>query len=145
MECVPGVNFLIGSLEELQTRGGPAKGFITVCVLLIVSAGAAVFLFLSVRAKVQGLVPRFTPQGYFKVGTNDEVLAKAGGGLGEAGGRIIEGQDNDADDNEEEEEEGEDDIVFMAKDGTVYHKFKYGLLDEDEVELEYDDESYSYR
>lgn len=125
------------SLEELQTRGGPAKGFITVCVLLIVSTGAGIFLFLSARAKVRALTPNFMQQGYSKVAT--EGPSKAIGELGELSERIINCED---DDNEEEEDA---DIVFMANDGTVYRKFKYGMLDQDEVELEYDDESYSYR
>lgn len=125
------------SLEELQMRGGPAKGFITVCVLLIVSTGAGIFLFLSARAKIRALTPNFTHQGYFKVGT--EVTPKAAGELGELSSRIVDCED----DNNEEEEDA--DIVFMANDGTVYRKFKYGMLGEDEVELEYDDESYSYR
>ncbi|XP_048188153.1 proprotein convertase subtilisin/kexin type 5 isoform X5 [Perognathus longimembris pacificus] len=53
--------------------------------------------------------------------------------------QVIEYRDRDYD------EDDEDDIVYMGQDGTVYRKFKYGLLDnDDEDELEYDDESYSY-
>ncbi|XP_043916256.1 proprotein convertase subtilisin/kexin type 5-like [Protopterus annectens] len=49
-------------------------------------------------------------------------------------------------DRENEDEEEDDDIVYMGQDGTVYRRFKYGLLDEeDEDELEYDDESYSFK
>lgn len=138
MECVPGLNFLMRSLEELQTRRGPAKGFITVCVLLIVSTGAGIFIFLSARAKVLALTPNFMHQGYSKVDTG-QVAPKAIGELGELSRGIIDCEDDDI------EEEEDADIVFMANDGTVYRKFKYGMLDEDEVELEYDDESYSYR
>ncbi|XP_055469807.1 proprotein convertase subtilisin/kexin type 5 isoform X3 [Psammomys obesus] len=51
--------------------------------------------------------------------------------------QVIEYRDRDYD------EDDEDDIVYMGQDGTVYRKFKYGLLDETEDdELEYDDESY---
>lgn len=54
--------------------------------------------------------------------------------------QVIEYRDRDYD------EDDEDDIVYMGQDGTVYRKFKYGLLDETEDdELEYDDESYSYQ
>uniref|UniRef100_A0A8C2YIS2 Proprotein convertase subtilisin/kexin type 5 n=1 Tax=Chinchilla lanigera TaxID=34839 RepID=A0A8C2YIS2_CHILA len=54
--------------------------------------------------------------------------------------QMIEYRDRDYD------EDDDDDIVYMGQDGTVYRKFKYGLLDdEEEVELEYDDESYSYQ
>ncbi|XP_045696264.1 proprotein convertase subtilisin/kexin type 5 isoform X1 [Phyllostomus hastatus] len=53
---------------------------------------------------------------------------------------VIEYRDRDYD------EDDDDDIVYMGQDGTVYRKFKYGLLDDDdEDELEYDDESYSYQ
>ncbi|KAM4877564.1 proprotein convertase subtilisin/kexin type 5 isoform 1-T1 [Thomomys bottae] len=53
--------------------------------------------------------------------------------------QVIEYRDRDYD------EDDEDDIVYMSQDGTVYRKFKYGLLDDDDDgELEYDDESYSY-
>lgn len=54
--------------------------------------------------------------------------------------QVIEYRDRDYD------EDDEDDIVYMGQDGTVYRKFKYGLLDEaEDDELEYDDESYSYQ
>lgn len=44
------------------------------------------------------------------------------------------------------DDEEDDDIVYMSNDGTVYRKFKYGLLtDEEEIELDYDDETYSYK
>lgn len=54
--------------------------------------------------------------------------------------QVIEYRDRDFEDDDEE-----DDIVYMGQDGTVYRKFKYGLLEDDEDELEYDDESYSFR
>lgn len=54
--------------------------------------------------------------------------------------QVIEYRDRDYD------EDDDDDIVYMGQDGTVYRKFKYGLLDDDnEDDLEYDDESYSYQ
>lgn len=54
--------------------------------------------------------------------------------------QVIEYRDRDYD------EDDDDDIVYMGQDGTIYRKFKYGLLDDDdEYELEYDDESYSYQ
>uniref|UniRef100_A0A8C2KSV0 Proprotein convertase subtilisin/kexin type 5b n=1 Tax=Cyprinus carpio TaxID=7962 RepID=A0A8C2KSV0_CYPCA len=44
---------------------------------------------------------------------------------------------------QEDEEEEDEDIVYMGRDGMVYRKFKYSLLERDEegeeVELEYDD------
>ncbi|ERE77600.1 proprotein convertase subtilisin/kexin type 5 [Cricetulus griseus] len=54
--------------------------------------------------------------------------------------QVIEYRDRDYD------EDDEDDIVYMSQDGTVYRKFKYGLLEEaEDDELEYDDESYSFQ
>uniref|UniRef100_A0A8C5MTT0 Proprotein convertase subtilisin/kexin type 5 n=1 Tax=Leptobrachium leishanense TaxID=445787 RepID=A0A8C5MTT0_9ANUR len=56
--------------------------------------------------------------------------------------QVIEYHDRD----DEEDNDDDDDIVYMGQDGTVYRKFKYGLLeDDDEEDLEYDDESYSFR
>uniref|UniRef100_A0AAY4DIR2 P/Homo B domain-containing protein n=1 Tax=Denticeps clupeoides TaxID=299321 RepID=A0AAY4DIR2_9TELE len=50
------------------------------------------------------------------------------------------GEDDDDDEDEDE------DIVYMGQDGTVYRKFRYGQLNEEnDDELEYDDESYSFR
>ncbi|KAG8519836.1 Proprotein convertase subtilisin/kexin type 5 [Galemys pyrenaicus] len=56
--------------------------------------------------------------------------------------QVIEYRDRDY-----EDEDDEDDIVYMGQDGTVYRKFKYGLLDDDDDDndLEYDDESYSFQ
>lgn len=54
--------------------------------------------------------------------------------------QVIEYRDRDVEDDDE------DDIVYMGQDGTVYRRFQYGLLEDDEEdELEYDDESYSFR
>lgn len=43
-------------------------------------------------------------------------------------------------DKDEDEDDNEDEIVYMGQDGVVYHKFKYGLLDQEEedMETEYD-------
>ena len=58
-------------------------------------------------------------------------------GLGERG----KGGAKDEDDDDEDE-----DIVYMGQDGTVYRKFRYGGIgDDQEDELEYDDESYTFR
>uniref|UniRef100_A0A3B5KST8 Proprotein convertase subtilisin/kexin type 5 n=1 Tax=Xiphophorus couchianus TaxID=32473 RepID=A0A3B5KST8_9TELE len=76
--------------------------------------------------------------GYQKLNMNDVSPPQpTTSSFGEYSDRITEcGNDEEYDD---------EDIVYMSKDGTVYRKFKYGLLDDDDVELEYDDESYSYR
>lgn len=52
----------------------------------------------------------------------------------------LQAEYSDKDESQEEDE----DIVYMGRDGIVYRKFKYSLLEgaeeEVEVELEYDDE-----
>lgn len=46
---------------------------------------------------------------------------------------------------DDDDDDDDEDIVYMGQDGTVYRKFRYGQLGEDEDELEYDDESYRFR
>ncbi|XP_045081890.1 proprotein convertase subtilisin/kexin type 5-like [Coregonus clupeaformis] len=140
MECVFGVNFVFRGIEELPE--GHPKLFILATVLLVSALGAAVFLFLRTRSKAGAGLPQTKANGYKKLGANGDW---AGSGLdpassfGDYSDRIVE------DDGEEEDDDNED-IVYMGQDGTVYRKFKYGLLEEDEeIEMEYDDESYSFR
>uniref|UniRef100_A0A8C4EH67 Proprotein convertase subtilisin/kexin type 5b n=1 Tax=Dicentrarchus labrax TaxID=13489 RepID=A0A8C4EH67_DICLA len=112
--------------------------FVTVCVLLILSVGGGVFLFTHTWSKSLSIAPKTKTGGYVKLDTNGSNASKpTSSSFGEYCDPIIECEGDEEDDDE--------DIVYMGQDGTVYRKFKYGLLDEDEIELEYDDESYSYR
>ncbi|CAB1456489.1 unnamed protein product [Pleuronectes platessa] len=133
-ECIMGVNFV---MEAAEAQGRTPKLFITVCVLLIVSLGGGIFLFLSARARTLAIAPKTNSGGYEKLdsngGINPEPTASA---FGDYSDKIVECKEDD--------EEEDDDIIYMGQDGTVYRKFKYGLLDEDEIEMEYDDESYSH-
>ncbi|XP_071385584.1 proprotein convertase subtilisin/kexin type 5-like [Centroberyx affinis] len=142
-ECILSVNFVLRGPEESEVPGGPAKLFVTACVLLIVAIGGVVFLFLQARSRALSIpgAPKIKAGGYEKLDNNGGVGSQpATSSFGEYSDRIVECEDD------EEEDDEEDDIVYMGQDGTVYRKFKYGLLDEDEeIELEYDDESYSYR
>lgn len=136
-ECVLGVNFLMR--EDSEAEGSTAKLFVTACVVVILSVGGGVFLFLNARSRTVAMAPKIKAGGYEKLDTNGGVaLQPAVSSFGEYSDRIAECEDDEEDDDDE-------DIVYMGQDGTVYRKFKYGLLDEDEIELEYDDESYSYR
>lgn len=46
----------------------------------------------------------------------------------------------------QDDDDEDEDILYMGQDGTVYRKFRYGQLgDEQEDELEYDDESHNYQ
>ncbi|XP_051278441.1 proprotein convertase subtilisin/kexin type 5b isoform X2 [Dicentrarchus labrax] len=137
-ECIMGVNFLIRDGVDLEGQGSTARVFVTVCVLLILSVGGGVFLFTHTWSKSLSIAPKTKTGGYVKLDTNGSNASKpTSSSFGEYCDPIIECEGDEEDDDE--------DIVYMGQDGTVYRKFKYGLLDEDEIELEYDDESYSYR
>ncbi|KAK9523367.1 hypothetical protein VZT92_019778 [Zoarces viviparus] len=137
-ECNLDVNFVMKDAEDLEAQGSTAKLFVTGCVLLILSVGGGIFLFLNARSKSLANAPKTKAGGYEKLATNVGIASQpTTSSFGEYSDRIVEGEDNEEDDDDE-------DIVYMGQDGTVYRKFKYGLLDEDEIELEYDDESYSY-
>ncbi|XP_034396742.1 proprotein convertase subtilisin/kexin type 5-like [Cyclopterus lumpus] len=133
-ECIIGVNFVMRDAEDMESQGSTAKLLVLACVVLILSVGGGFFLFLNARSKSLAIAPKTKAGGYEKLGTNGGIASQHHtSSFGEYSDRIIEC---------EEDEEDDDDIVYMGKDGTVYRKFKYGLLDEDEIELEYDDESY---
>lgn len=137
-ECILGVNFVMREAEDLEVQGSSTRVVVTVCVLLVLFVGGGIFLFLNARSKSLAIAPKTKAGGYEKLDTNGEIASKpTTSSFGEYSDRIID-CDND-------NEDDDDDIVYMAQDGTVYRRFKYGLLDDDEVELEYDDESYSYK
>lgn len=103
--------------------------------------GGGVFLFLQSRPykslTIPGM-PKTKAGGYEKLDSNGGVGSQPDTSpFGEYSDRIIECEDDEG--------EEDDDIVYMSEDGTVYRKFKYGLLDDDEIELEYDDESFLYK
>ncbi|XP_061789194.1 proprotein convertase subtilisin/kexin type 5b isoform X2 [Nerophis lumbriciformis] len=141
-ECILGVNFVMRNAEDLEAESS-AKVAVTIFVLLVLSAGGAVFVFLHARSKSIGAANSATARvksgGYEKLDGNEDGGRQQVDAFGDYSDRIIECEAPDEDD-------GDDDIVYMGQDGTVYRKFKYGLLDDDddEIELEYDDESYSY-
>lgn len=124
-----------------EAQGSRAKQVATIFVLLCLSVGGGLFLFLNAQSKSRAIAPKTKAGGYKKLDIN--------GGNGprpttssfeEYSERIIECAVD-----EEGDDDSDVDIVYMANDGTVYRKCKYGLLDDDEIELEYDDETYSYR
>ena len=125
-------------MRKFENQSSTPKVLFTACVLLILTVGGVIFIFLNARSKSVASGPKTKAGGYEKLSTNEEIATKTtDSSFGEYSDRIIEC--------EEDAEDEEDDIVYMSQDGTVYRKFKYGLLDDDEIELEYDDESYSYR
>ncbi|KAL6096710.1 pcsk5 [Pungitius sinensis] len=138
--------------EEEEARGNPAI-FIVACVLLVLGLVAVVFIVRHSRSK--RAPPDITPRGYEKLGSGGRGFGSAphSGRGASAGGRLQEAQLVDVaerrsgskgHDDDEEDEDDDEDIVYMGQDGTVYRKFRYGQLG-DEDELEYDDESYAFR
>ncbi|KAI1900130.1 hypothetical protein AGOR_G00046850 [Albula goreensis] len=144
-ECVLRVNFSFRGADELEELAGRPVLFIITSILLILSVGGAIFLFLHMRSKDR---PKVKAGGYEKLGNNGGGAKSSSSfepGHSASSGHFREVDYEDREDDEEEDDEDED-IVYMGQDGTVYRKFKYGLLEEDEEdELEYDDESYSFR
>ncbi|XP_021236412.1 proprotein convertase subtilisin/kexin type 5 isoform X1 [Numida meleagris] len=115
--------------------------FVITCILLILVIGAIVVIWRKSKSK-----PRTVSKGRYEKLTNDyKTLPSYVSNYRESSSyqedQVIEYRDRDIEDDDEE-----DDIVYMGQDGTVYRKFRYGLLEDDEEdELEYDDESYSFR
>ncbi|XP_062399560.1 proprotein convertase subtilisin/kexin type 5-like isoform X2 [Sardina pilchardus] len=132
--CVLGVNFRFVEPRE-QELGEALEGVVVTLVLGSLGVGLALFLVLWLRSTAPR-APIVRLQGYEKVPVQATPLPPD---------NLLQFRDGPDDDEEDEEGEEDCDIVYMGQDGTVYHKFKYGLLDEhdDEPELEYDDEGYT--
>nr|XP_004550004.2 proprotein convertase subtilisin/kexin type 5 [Maylandia zebra] len=156
-ECILSTNLAFRNEEEEEARGNLTV-FIIACVLLVLVLVTVIVLIRHSRLKnVRSDIP---PRGYEKLGSGGgygggySSASSYSGRAGSSGGRFQESQlvdlserrsGNKDDDNDDDDDEDED-IVYMGQDGTVYRKFRYGQLGEDnEDELEYDDESYTFR
>ncbi|GCB64740.1 hypothetical protein scyTo_0014807 [Scyliorhinus torazame] len=129
-------------VPDVEGSGKPAL-FAIASVLLIMGIGIGVFLLLKSRSKAKPT----NRAGYEKLPNQAKSIPVYNASRDSVS--FQEHQATDYKDRQEkiyDEEDDDDDIVYMGQDGTVYRKFKYGLLDDDEDdELEYDDESYSFR
>jgi len=149
-ECILSTNLAFRNEEEEEARGNMTI-FIIACVLLVLVLVAVFFIIRHTRSK--RAPPDITPRGYEKLGSRGGYSSASSASHSGAGGRVQEAQlvdmtgrrsgskvhDEDADDDDE-------DIVYMGQDGTVYRKFRYGQLEDDnDDEFEYDDESYTFR
>ncbi|KAJ7423631.1 hypothetical protein BTVI_09195 [Pitangus sulphuratus] len=131
----------------LQTTVPPKRKskttfFVITCILLLLVIGAIVFIWRRSRAKTQAV----NKGRYEKLTNHSKTFPSSVSNYHKSTSyqedQVIEYRDRDNEDYDDEE----DDIVYMSQDGTIYRKFKYGLLEDDEEdELEYDDESYSFR
>ncbi|NXV43083.1 PCSK5 convertase, partial [Uria aalge] len=115
--------------------------FVITCILLLLVIGAIVFIWRKSRDKTRAV----RKGGYEKLTNHSKTFPSYLSNYHESPSyqedQVIEYRDRDIEDDDEE-----DDIVYMGQDGTVYRRFRYGLLEDDEEdELEYDDESYSFR
>ncbi|KAK2503767.1 hypothetical protein MC885_009830 [Smutsia gigantea] len=134
-ECILRANEVGPAAEHSKTAL-----FITSSIMLALLLGAAVIVWRKSRGRVQ---PR-VKTGYEKLADPRKSYSPYKSshlqGTSFEEDQVIEYRDRDYD------EDDDDDIVYMGQDGTVYRKFKYGLLEEEEEDqLEYDDESYSYQ
>ncbi|XP_072310817.1 proprotein convertase subtilisin/kexin type 5 [Eucyclogobius newberryi] len=159
-ECVLSTNLAFKNDVEDEERGNLAV-FVTACILLVVVLVAIVFLIRHSRSK--SATRDIPPRGYEKLGSGGfggdrhgyssaSSTSFGGGQSGSSGGRFQESQMVDFSDRRsgnkrnDDDDDDDEDIVYMGQDGTVYRKFKYGQLgDDNEDELEYDDESYTFR
>lgn len=138
--------------------------FITTSILLLLGLGGAVVLIarsFSKRPTPETAVAR----GYEKLGnsggrdifregttsSSSTSSSRHAGGSGSGYGYLHEEQlvdlrDRRTGQNDDDEDDDDEDIVYMGQDGTVYRKFRYGQLGEDQDDqLEYDDESYNFK
>ena len=126
------MNFRFTEPKEQELAVAVAN-VVTTLVLLAVGIGLALFTILWLRSTAPR-APLVFLRGYEKVPPRGTPLSPD----------PFRDRIKDDDNEDEEEEEEDEDIVYMGQDGTVYRKFKYGLLDEnedDDDELEYDDDS----
>ncbi|KAM8961076.1 proprotein convertase subtilisin/kexin type 5 isoform 1-T1 [Pelodytes ibericus] len=138
-ECV----LMTGLLED--NKGNKKTSlFIVTTILLILTIGGILFFWRKSRAKVKSVAKA----GYEKLPDQTKSFQSFKSNRESTSSfqrdQVIEYHDRDEE--EEDNDDDDDDIVYMGQDGTVYRKFKYGLLEDDEEDdLEYDDESYSFR
>ncbi|XP_060697526.1 proprotein convertase subtilisin/kexin type 5-like [Hemiscyllium ocellatum] len=125
-----------------ETGGGKPALFAVVSVLLIMGIGIGIFLLLKTRSKSKPI----NRGKYEKLPNQAKSIPVYNASKDSVSFRETQATEYKDHQDEIYDEEDDDDIVYMGQDGTVYRKFKYGLLDDDDDdELEYDDESYSFR
>ncbi|XP_074143708.1 proprotein convertase subtilisin/kexin type 5-like [Sminthopsis crassicaudata] len=122
--------------EECSFRAGVIKSktentkrtglLITSSIMLILLFGVTICVWRRSKAKSQ----KTHKAGYEKLSEQNKTFSSYKSSYRESTNfqedQVIEYRDRDYDENED------DDIVYMGQDGTVYRKFKYGLLDDDD-------------
>lgn len=130
-ECVVVLNYNLLNHDPATFANPGTVVFIVIFVLI--SLWLAIFLLLHFWQRITSK-PITKSNGYAKI--NDSPFTSAT--LKDI--TQMEYCDKAQGQNEEDDEEDED-IVYMGRDGVVYQKFKYRLMEgeEEEVELEYDE------
>lgn len=163
-ECVLSTNYAFRNHKEPEHTGNIFI-FVITSILLVLGLGAVVVFIARSFAK-RPAPETAVARGYEKLGnsggrdifrggttSSSSTSTRQAGGSGSGYGCLHEEQlvdlrdkrtgQNDDDDDEDDDDE---DIVYMGQDGTVYRKFRYGQLAEDQDDqLEYDDESYNFK
>ncbi|XP_048065150.1 proprotein convertase subtilisin/kexin type 5b isoform X2 [Megalobrama amblycephala] len=128
-ECIIALNYNLFT-NDAATLGHPGLVAFTF-IIVLVCLWLVIFLFLHFRKRMT-IKPIVKLNGYSKIADSPFTTATLNDSL--------QTEYSDKDEDQEEDE----DIVYMGRDGIVYRKFKYSLLEgaeeEVEVELEYDDE-----
>ncbi|XP_038130845.1 proprotein convertase subtilisin/kexin type 5 [Cyprinodon tularosa] len=156
--CILSTNLAFTN-EEAEESKGNLTIFIIASILLVLGLVGVVFLIRHSRSKSGP--SDLPPRGYKKLGSGGGF---GGGSIyrgntsssstsygGPSGGRFQEAELVDigtrhSGNKDDDDDDDDEDIVYMGQDGTVYRKFRYGQLgDDNEDDLEYDDESYRFR
>lgn len=128
-ECIVALNYNLFT-NDAANLGHPGLVAFTF-IIVLVCLWLVIFLFLHFRKRIT-IKPIVKLNGYSKIADGPFTSATLNDSLQTEYSDKDEGQDED------------EDIVYMGRDGIVYRKFKYSLLEgaeeEVEVELEYDDE-----
>ncbi|XP_053474688.1 proprotein convertase subtilisin/kexin type 5 [Ictalurus furcatus] len=155
-ECVLSTNFAFRNHEELEHSGNMFI-FITTSILLLLVLGVVV-VFVARSFSKRPAPETAVARGYEKLGnssgrdifrggttSSSSTSSRHAGGSGSGYGYLHEEQlvdlrDRRTSQNDDDEDDEDEDIVYMGQDGTVYRKFRYGQLGEDQDDqLEYDE------
>ncbi|XP_061658032.1 LOW QUALITY PROTEIN: proprotein convertase subtilisin/kexin type 5-like [Syngnathoides biaculeatus] len=140
-ECVLTTNLAFKNEEE-EERGNPVV-FIMAGVLLGAGIVAAAAVFLIRHSRSKRAPSDGTQRGYEKLGSGSGSGGCSSPSSRDKGMQMDDlAQHYSVGKDDEDGDDDEEDIVYISRDGTVYRKFRYGETGED---LEYDDESDTYR
>ncbi|KAL0186541.1 hypothetical protein M9458_018211, partial [Cirrhinus mrigala] len=131
-ECIVMLSYNLFNNDPVAS-GHPVL-FVSTVIFVLVGVWLAIFLFLQFRHKIISK-PLMESNGYSKISDGPFTSATLSDSM--------QAEYCDKEAGRENDEEEDEDIVYMGRDGIVYRKFKYSMLEGEEeveeVELEYDD------